>query len=192
MVRNNKLFGNRQLTLKIPLKIGVFHIKTLLPIKPNILNYGGAMLKEMFNLKIGAQNGRGLQKYLSPNILLGLILILGTILRFYGLGVESYWLDEVATTIEARQSIGQLLTVGRLDQPPAYYLPMHFWLRTFGDSEASLRSFSAIAGIGSIILIYLIGRRLFGKEVGLLSAFFMALSDFQISISQEAINYSLF
>jgi mannosyltransferase len=130
--------------------------------------------------------------FLNSTLFFGLVVILGIVLRFYDLGAESFWLDEVATTIEVRQSVPDLLTTGRLDQPPAYYLPIHFWVQIFGISEIGLRSFSALAGTGSIILIYLVGRRLFGKKVGLLSAFFMAISDFQILFSQEARNYSLF
>lgn len=138
------------------------------------------------------RNDHVFRKYLTPPVLLGLILILGIALRFYNLGTESFWLDEVATTIEAKQSIPQLLTIGRLDQPPAYFLPMHFWLQIFGPSEVSLRSFSALFGVGSIVLIYLVGYRLFGKEVGLLSAFLMAIAEYQIAFSQEARNYSFF
>ncbi len=138
------------------------------------------------------QNGFGLQKYLSPAVLLGMILILGAVLRFSDLGAESYWMDEVATTIEAQQSISQLLAMGRLDQPPAYYLPIHFWIETFGTSEVSLRSFSALVGTLSIVLIYFVGQMLFGEKVALLGAFLMAISDFQISFAQEARNYILF
>ncbi len=149
------------------------------------------MSKELIHQNI-RKFGFGSEKYVGSILILGFILILGLVLRFYNLGTESFWLDEVATTIEAQQSISELLTIGRLDQPPAYYLPMHFWVQIFGISEVSLRTFSALAGVGSIILIYLIGKDLFGNEVGLLSAFFMAVSEFQIGISQEARNYSLF
>ena len=124
--------------------------------------------------------------------MLGFILLLGTILRLYNLGAESYWSDEIATMLEAQQSIPDLLTTGRLDQPPAYYLLIHFWIRFFGTAEVSLRSLSALAGIGSIILIYEVGKKLFGKEIGLLGAFFLTISDFQIYYAQEARNYSLF
>jgi len=132
------------------------------------------------------------KRYLNSFIILGFILILGIVLRFYDLGTESFWLDEVATTIEAQQSLQEILTSGRLDQPPAYYVPMHYWVQVFGISEVSLRSFSALAGVGSIILVFLVGQMLFGKEIGLLSAFFMAISDYQILFSQEARNYSFF
>lgn len=130
--------------------------------------------------------------YLRSFIIFGFILILGIGLRFYDLGTESFWLDEVATTIEAQQSIQEILMSGRMDQPPAYYFLMHFWVQIFGISEVSLRSFSALAGVGSIILIFLVGRKLYGIEIGLLSAFFIAISDFQILFSQEARNYSFF
>ena len=130
--------------------------------------------------------------YLGSFIIFGFILILGIGLRFYDLGTESFWLDEVATTIEAQQSIQELLMSGRMDQPPAYYVLMHFWVQIFGISEGSLRSFSALAGVGSIILIFLVGRKIYGIEIGLLSAFFLAISDFQILFSQEARNYSFF
>jgi len=124
--------------------------------------------------------------------LFGAIVFLGFVLRIYDLGSESYWIDEMSTVIEGQQSIHQLLTSGRLDQPPAYYFPFHWWLQTFGTSEISTRSFSVLAGVGSIILLYWIGKELFGKEVGLLSALLMAVSDFQIFFSQEARFYSFF
>lgn len=125
-------------------------------------------------------------------ILLGLILVLGTALRLYNLGTESYWVDEIFTIYESQQSYYQIITSGRLDQPLTYYLPLHLWVRFFGTAEVSTRAFSALTGVGSIALIYFIGRELFSKGVGLLSALLMAISEFQIFFSQEARYYSIF
>lgn len=119
-------------------------------------------------------------------------LLLAMVLRIYNLGTKSYWVDEIFTITEGKQSVYQLLTSGRLDQPPAYYLPFHFWIITFGTNETSTRSFSVLAGISSIFLIYLIGCKLFGQVVGLLSAFLMAISGFQIVYSQETRFYTFF
>jgi uncharacterized membrane protein len=47
-------------------------------------------------------------------------------------------------------------------------------------------------GVSAIVLIFLIGRELFGRAVGLLSAFLMAISGFQIYYSQIARFYSYF
>jgi len=150
------------------------------------------MLKKSFVLDKKLCDVPGFQKYLTPSVLLGLILLLGMMLRLYNLGTESYWIDEMSTVVEGQQSIQQLLASGRLDQPPAYYLPFHFWVQFFGTTEVSTRSFSTLTGIGSIILIYLIGRELFGKSVGLLSAFLMSISQFQVYYSQQARYYGFF
>jgi mannosyltransferase len=138
--------------------------------------------------------GKGLRNNLNsrPIILLGLVLLLGAALRIYNLGTESYWVDEIFTVVEGQQSVKQILMSGRLDQPPAYYLPFHVWIQTFGTTEVSTRFFSALIGVSSLALIYLIGERLFGKDVGLIGAFLMAISNFQIAYSQEARFYAFF
>jgi uncharacterized membrane protein len=87
-----------------------------------------------------------IQKYFTPGVLLGLILLLGAALRFYDLGKESYWIDEMSTIIEAQQSLSRMITSGRLDQPPAFYIPFHFWIRLFGSGEMHARMFSPGGG----------------------------------------------
>src|SRR5574337_1788878 len=96
------------------------------------------------------RDGFRFKKYLVPIALLVFILILGTGLRVYNLGKEGYWGDEIYTILEGKQSIPQLLSSGRLDQPPAFYIPFHFWIQAFGTAEASTRSFSVLTGIGSL------------------------------------------
>ena len=150
------------------------------------------MLKKLPLLNKDLQNKTGAQKDINSAVLLGIIVSLGIVLRFYDLGTESYWIDEMSTVIEGQQNILQVITSGRLDQPPAYYLPFHLWLQIFGTTEVSTRSFSALIGVGSIVLIYLIGRELFDRKVGLLAAFLMAISEFQIYYSQQARFYSFF
>ena len=131
-------------------------------------------------------------KGLNPTVFLGIIVFLGAALRIYNLGTESYWIDEMSTVIEGQQSIFQIITSGRLDQPPAYYFPFHLWLQMFGLSEVSTRLFSTLVGVVSIVLIYLVGQELFGREVGLFAGFLMAISEFQIYYSQQARFYSFF
>lgn len=125
-------------------------------------------------------------------VLLGVIIVLGLLLRIYNLETESYWIDEIATVFEARQSVTDLINSGRLDQPIGYYLPFRIWMQGFGQSEAGTRSFSVLAGIGSIFLTFLIGKKMFDDKVGLVSAFIMSISVFQIHYSQETRNYMFF
>lgn len=147
---------------------------------------------ESLQLKKDQTNNRNNLKKLSSTVWLGLILLLGLALRFYDLGTESYWIDEMSTVVEGQQDILELVTSGRLDQPPAYYFPFNLWVTTFGTSEISTRAFSVLIGLGSIWLLYFIGQKLFGKTVGLIAAFLMAISEFQIYHSQQARFYIFF
>lgn len=125
-------------------------------------------------------------------IWLSLVLLAAIVSRVFDLARESYWVDEIYTLFEGQQSIHQLLTSGRLDQPPAYYLPFHFWLQIFGTTEVSARSFSVLASLGSIILLYVVGRELFGNEVGLLGSLLMTVSSYQLFYAQEARFYAFY
>jgi uncharacterized membrane protein len=116
-------------------------------------------------------------------ILLGLTLVLGAFLRFYGLGAEGYWLDEIVMLHDLMSDIKVVID---LTQPPVYMIPAQLWVRVFGEAEISTRAFSAIIGIACIGLTYLVGRELLGPWTGLMGAFLCAVSEFQIDYSQLA------
>jgi len=122
-------------------------------------------------------------------VLLGIIILLSLCLRFYDLGGESYWYDEIIMVRVAQDNIWTIVEGGR---PPLYIIPSHFWIKLFGTEEFATRSLSAIFGAASIPVIYLIGRELFDRKVGLIGAFLMAVSQFQIYYSQDFRYYSLF
>jgi mannosyltransferase len=122
-------------------------------------------------------------------LLLGIIITLSVILRFYDLRGESFWYDEIITVRVAQDNIWTIIEGGR---PPLYIILAHFWIKLFGTGEAATRSLSAIFGVASIPVIYLIGTELFNRKVGLIGAFLMAISQFQIYYSQDLRYYSLF
>ncbi|AZH26468.1 glycosyltransferase family 39 protein [Haloplanus aerogenes] len=124
----------------------------------------------------------------------GSLISLGAALRVFRIGTESLWLDEAAsvsyvTTMSVRELVVRIPWTD--NSPPLYYLLLDAWTELFGVSEASVRLLSAVFGILSIPLLYLIGKRLFGERVGLLSAGILALSPFQLWYAQEARAYSL-
>ncbi|MCK4589139.1 MAG: glycosyltransferase family 39 protein [Nanoarchaeota archaeon] len=129
-------------------------------------------------------------------LLLILIILVGGFLRFYQLDNESLWQDEGFTLIEVDQpSFKQTFNaiIGPPEgTPPLYFIILHFWTRIFGTSEFSLRFPSAIFGMVSILLIFLIGKEIFNKKTGLISALIMSVSTIQILYSQDARAYSLF
>ncbi|HEM48809.1 MAG TPA: hypothetical protein ENO27_01230, partial [Caldithrix sp.] len=117
------------------------------------------------------------------------LIVVAGCLRFYGISKESLWFDE-AFSVQFSSSLSNALA-GERTNPPFYYVLLHFWMSVFGSSEAGVRSLSVIPSLISIILTYLIGKRLYNKPTGLLAAAFMAFSTFQISYAQEARAYAL-
>ncbi len=126
-------------------------------------------------------------------LILILIIIFGSFLRFYKIEKESLWNDELASWEKSNHSsLKEVLSDARTDvHPPGYPILLFFVIRFFGDSESWLRIPSAIAGVISIFLIYLIGRKVYSEWEGLISAGLMAILWFPIYYSQEARAYSL-
>jgi uncharacterized membrane protein len=125
-------------------------------------------------------------------ILLAAVLCSGALLRFYRLDAQSFWNDEGNSARIAERSLDLIVEGAAGDiHPPGYYLLLHAWRGLFGDSEFALRSLSVVAGEALVVLTCLVGRRLFGRSVGLLAAALSALSPFAIYYSQEARMYAL-
>ena len=121
--------------------------------------------------------------------LLLVVLLIGIILRVYGLSEQTYWYDEMITLEVVEGSPDSIISGSR---PPLYLVLAHFWIGNFGTSEDVARILSIIFGVASIVMIYIVGKSLFNQKVGLLSAFFMSVSQFQIYYSQELRYYSLY
>ena len=114
-----------------------------------------------------------------------LILALGFILRVLWLDREGLWLDEYASWWCASGDLNRALAAER-SNPPLYYVMLHFWVQIFGTSEIALRSFSIPPSLGSLVLVYSLGRRLFSPTIALFALGILAISPFQISYAQEA------
>lgn len=129
------------------------------------------------------------------HLVLGLItvLALASFLRFYDLGEESLWIDELYSL--SFVSVGYVtqvtITADEDTHPPGYHLILHFWRALAGESEADLRFPSAIAGVLSVLAIYLLGSRLYSHAEGLAAALFTAVLRWPVHYSQEARSYSL-
>lgn len=122
-----------------------------------------------------------------------IILLSGFILRLISLN-QSLWLDEAINIVFSQKySLWEMLTQYSIADfhPPGYFALIWGWGRLFGFSEISARLPSVIFGILAIYLVYLIGKKLISKEVGLISAALLAINSLHIYYSQEARMYSL-
>lgn len=122
------------------------------------------------------------------------VVLLGAILRLYELGTESLWVDEIITLRFIRNySPGELLWVIPAKQPhlPLYYMVLDAWTALAGTAEPALRFPSAVFGILCLPLLYLVGRRLFDRQTGLVATLLLAISPFHLYYAQETRMYSL-
>ena len=121
------------------------------------------------------------------------ILFMGLFLRIHDLGTKSIWLDEAISVGLAKSTLPQMFTTLATEKPhvPLYFTILHFWVMLFGDSEAAVRSLSALFGFLALLATYKVASLLFDREVGALSSLILGLSDFHIYYSQETRMYSL-
>jgi hypothetical protein len=65
------------------------------------------------------------------------------------------------------------------------------WTRLFGSDEVALRSLTVFLGGLAVPVMALLGRRLFGRTAGLVSALLLAISPFFVHYEQTARSYAL-
>lgn len=119
---------------------------------------------------------------------------LALVLRFWGLGDQSFWYDEWLTTEAVSGSLPDLArhVANREGITPPYFVVMWVWARLVGDGEAALRSFSALAGAATVPVAYAIASALGQRRrVALGAAFLVATNPLLVWYSQEARPYSL-
>src|SRR6185295_18641507 len=119
-----------------------------------------------------------------------LILILGTLLRFYHNLDISLWHDEAFSALMIRYPWPEMFYRLGLDvHPPMYYIFLRFWHDVFGDSLLSLRGFSIFFSVGTIWAGWLFVKEAFTHSTGsgsskhekaaLWAALFIAINPFQ-------------
>jgi uncharacterized membrane protein len=126
----------------------------------------------------------------SEGFWLALIFGVGASLRLYGLEFQSLWQDEgLQYYVATQNSIGELLQQTRSFHPPLSFIVNHLFL-LLGDSDFLLRLPSALCGIASLPMLYILARDLTSKQAAVFAVFVLALSPFHIWYSQEGRMYS--
>lgn len=120
-----------------------------------------------------------------------LIVVLAFVLRLVNLN-QSLWLDEAINVVYARSSdfwwFVTSYPVGDF-HPPGWFAILWVWGQLFGFSEIAVRGPSVILGTATVWLIYLLGKQLFSRKIGLFAALFLAIAPLHVYYSQEARMY---
>src|SRR5271166_952648 len=121
--------------------------------------------------RINAADMRQVAQRRDTKLMLWGIVALGAVLRLHALGAKSFWLDEIASVAIARTPSSWFwhwlwTQEGNM---ALYYVMLRPWLEIHL-GEATVRLLSVLPGIASIPVMYLLGKRLFDRNVGLLVA----------------------
>ena len=125
---------------------------------------------------------------------LAAILLMAAGLRLWRLDWTSLWYDEVVT-MRVAQADSPAALIQRLDQldgtrAPMHPLVLHAWLRIFGPSDDAGRSFSVLCGVGTVAVVFLLGRQVFDERTGCWAAWLAAVCPPLVYYSQEARMYA--
>jgi 4-amino-4-deoxy-L-arabinose transferase-like glycosyltransferase len=121
------------------------------------------------------------------------LLALAAALRFSTLDLQSVSPDDAFTVLAAKGDFGSLMhiVIQTKGSPPLYYWLVWLWGKIFGTSEVGLRSLSALAGTGTVVVAYRIGRSVISRRAGLIAAALAAVNPMLVWYSQVEREYAL-
>jgi mannosyltransferase len=119
--------------------------------------------------------------------------LLAFALAMFHIDSRSVWYDEGVSAMATASSWGVVEHVARRFDPnmSGYHAVLHLWQGAFGDSEAALRSLSAVAFAAAVLMIVALGRRLHDARTGLIAGLLLAVSPFVVRYGQEMRSYAL-
>jgi uncharacterized membrane protein len=126
-------------------------------------------------------------------ILFILVLLIGTFLRFKGLTLQSFWLDEIITMNLSNPSLslGEVLKgIRGLElHPPFHYIVIHYWSKLIAYNDFAARFLSALAGVCGVVAMYALGREIYNRRIGIGASLLTTVNYFHLYYSQEVRSY---
>jgi uncharacterized membrane protein len=123
------------------------------------------------------------------------LCVIAASFRFYGLTVQSLWLDELLSinhSVPGEGIQGPIrFAMTKAGSPPLFNVLLWIWRLVFGTGEYSARALSALFGVLGVLSMFFLGRELFSLRVGIYASLLTAILPFHIYYSQEVRPYSL-
>ena len=130
---------------------------------------------------------------LSALVAISLLALAAFAVRAASLDAQSLWRDEVDALRFATAPWAEMLS--NFTRPgwngPLYFLLLRGWIALTGSSEYAMRFFSLAFGVLCVPLVYVLGRRLFNRQTGLLAALLTTASPYLTWYGQEVKMYTL-
>ncbi|HEY0655305.1 MAG TPA: glycosyltransferase family 39 protein [Chryseosolibacter sp.] len=121
------------------------------------------------------------------------LMIVGTFFRLYNLTYASLWFDEIHSMNGADPSstLSDVYEYSKRDQPPLFFVILHYWLKVFGYEDFAGRALTAFIGVLGIPAMYFLGKVYKNEKVGLFGAFMVTINWFHVDVSRDIRFYAL-
>jgi len=121
------------------------------------------------------------------------LIILNFVLKIIYLGRQDIAMDEPFTIFYSQAGFPTLFRMLKTENnPPLFFLLVHFWIRIFGISAFSVRFLPFLFSTLTAPVIYMTGKRFFSLQSGIVASLVFTFSNYQLGFSHEARVYSLF
>jgi len=123
------------------------------------------------------------------------ILVLAALLRLWDLNRLPFgtWYDEAQNGLEALRILedptDRPVYFPRINSAGHYVHAVAKSLQFLGANTEALRTVSALMGVGAVGAAYLTGRELFGRRIGFVLAFLLAVSRWHVNFSRIGMHY---
>lgn len=121
------------------------------------------------------------------------ILLLNLILKLLFVTYTDVSLDEPFSIYHSQKSITGIFQLLKTENnPPLFFIILHYWIDIFGIDEFSVRLPSVIFSSLSSVLIFIIGNKYFSFRIGIISSLLFSSSTLQMFYAHDARVYALF
>lgn len=125
-----------------------------------------------------------------PNLPLAAILLLGGVLRLWALDAVGFNSDEAvyagqAASLAGDQQTSELFPIFRA-HPLLFQTALSLVYR-LGGGDVAARALVAAFGLATVVLVFLLGRLLYSRNVGLLAALLLAVMPYAVGVSRQVL-----
>jgi putative flippase GtrA len=142
------------------------------------------------SLKVRPSSLRRLRAPLLTILPVGGVLAVAAFLRFWALGRVGFNSDEAvyagqAASIGDADGLADLFPIYRAH--PLLFQSLLSFIYRFGVSDFGARAVATSFGIATVILVYFLGKQLYGHRVGVMSAALLAVMPYHVAVSRQAL-----
>lgn len=142
-----------------------------------------------------AEPSRGGLSSIRPLQIIAAILVVAALVYSFRLGADALGASEAYSAWQAaKPGVAAIVRTPVLHDPGKqvfYHVVLHYYTRIFGLSEISLRSMSVIFSLITLVLVFALGREMFGDHTALAAAAIWAFNPLAVVLAHTARMYPM-